>query len=280
MKGTEDLARLRHLFPHLPSHGKTSSMLRLFTAFLALFVLAQPACAATAPTVLAAASLQEALNEAADSFARQRHPRPVLAFAASSALARQVQAGAPADMFVSADEQWMDALAAKRLIVSASRRNLAGNALVLIEPANGRTRLVITRGFPLARALGPGRLALADPAAVPAGIYAKAALTNLGVWPSVAGRIAAAENVRAALALVERAQVSLGVVYATDAMASGKVRVVSRFPSDSHPRIVYPVALIAPINERIANPEAELFRRFLLGREGQAILRRHGFGPA
>ena len=255
-------------------------MLRLLTAFLALLTVTQPALAATAPTVLAAASLQEALTETADAFARARHPRPVLAFAASSALARQVQAGAPADMFVSADEQWMDALASKRLIVAASRRDLASNALVLIEPASARMRLVIARGFALARALGSGRLALADPAAVPAGIYARAALTSLGVWPSVAGRVAAAENVRAAMALVERGQAPLGVVYATDAMASAKVRVVARFPASSHPRIAYPVALIAPINGRVANPEAELFRRFLLGRDGQAILRRHGFGPA
>lgn len=255
-------------------------MFRLLTAFLALLTLIQPARAATAPTVLAAASLQEALTEAVDAFARQRHPRPVLAFAASSALARQVQAGAPADMFVSADEQWMDALAAKGLIVAASRRDLASNALVLIESAAGRTRMAIAHGFPLARALGNGRLALADPAAVPAGLYAKAALTSLGVWPAVAGRIAAAENVRAAMALVERGQAPLGVVYATDALASAKVRVVGRFPAGSHPRIAYPVALIAPINGRVANPEAEAFRRFLLGREGQAILRRHGFGPA
>ena len=258
-------------------------MLRLLTAFLTLvaLALAQPAQAAQAPTVLAAASLQEALTEAADAFVRQQHPRPVLAFAASSALARQIEAGAPADLFVSADEQWMDALAAKRLIVAASRRVLVTNALVLIEPAAGHTRLAIARGFPLARALGAnGRLALADPAAVPAGLYAKAALTNLGVWPSVMRRIAAAENVRAALALVERGQAPLGVVYATDALASAKVRVIARFPSASHPRIVYPVALIAPINGRVANPEAEAFRRFLLGREGAAILRRHGFGPA
>lgn len=258
-------------------------MLRLLTAFLTLVALAfaQPAQAAQAPTVLAAASLQEALTEAADAFVRQHHPRPVLAFAASSALARQIEAGAPADLFVSADEQWMDALAAKRLIVAASRRVLVTNALVLIEPAAGHTRLAIARGFPLARALGAnGRLALADPAAVPAGIYAKAALTSLGVWPSVMRRIAAAENVRAALALVERGQAPLGVVYATDALASVKVRVIARFPSASHPRIAYPVALIAPINGRVPNPEAELFRRFLLGREGAAILRRHGFGPA
>ena len=255
-------------------------MLRLVTALFALLALTPPALAATAPTVLAAASLQEALTEAADTFARQGHPRPVLAFAASSALARQVEAGAPADLFVSADEQWMDVLAAKRRIVAASRRDLASNALVLIEPTAGHTRLAIARGFPLARALGGGRLALADPASVPAGIYAKAALTNLGVWPSVAGRIAAAENVRATMALVERGQAPLGVVYATDALASAKVRVIARFPSVSHPRIAYPVALVAPINGRVANPEGEAFQRFLLGPAGAAILRRRGFGPA
>lgn len=260
-------------------------MIRLLTALFAILALTLPARAANPltvpPTVLAAASLQEALTEAADAFARAHHPRPVLAFAASSALARQVEAGAPADLFVSADEEWMAALAAKGRIVPQSRRDLASNALVLIEPAAGHTRLEVARGFALARALGAnGRLALADPAAVPAGKYAKAALTGLGVWPTVAGRIAAAENVRAALALVERGQAPLGVVYATDALASAKVRVVARFPAGSFPRIAYPLALIAPINGRVANPEAEQFRRFLLGREGQAILRRHGFGPA
>ena len=278
------LARRRpftNCFAFARRHSKTAPMLRLLTALIALLALTPPAHATTASTVLAAASLQEALSEAADAFSRQGHPRPVLAFAASSALARQVQAGAPADMFVSADEEWMDALTSKSLIVAASRRDLATNALVLIEPAAGHTRLAIARGFPLVRALGPnGRLALADPAAVPAGKYAKAALTGLGVWPSVMGRIAAAENVRAAMALVERGQAPLGVVYATDALASAKVRVVARFPASSHPRIAYPVALIAPINGRVANPEAEAFRRFLLGREGAAILRRRGFGPA
>lgn len=256
-------------------------MPRLLIAFLTLLTLAAASAhAASPPTVLAAASLQEALTEAADAFARQRHPRPVLAFAASSALARQVEAGAPADLFVSADEEWMDALAAKGRIVPQSRRNLASGTLVLVEPASGRTRLAIARGFPLARALGTGRLALADPASVPAGKYAKAALTALGAWPSVQGRIAAAENVRAALALVERGQAPLGIVYRTDALASGKVRVVGVFPAGSHPPIRYPVALVAPINGRQMNPEAEAFRRFLLGPQGRAILARRGFGPA
>lgn len=257
-------------------------MIRVLISIVALLSLASvPAIGASPPTVIAASSLQEALTEAADAFARQRHPRPVLAFAASSALARQVEAGAPADLFVSADEEWMDVLAARARIVPQSRRNLASNALVLVELSRGRTRLAIERGFPLARALGwNGRLALADPASVPAGKYARAALTALGVWPSIQNRIAASENVRAALALVERGQAPLGIVYRTDALASGKVRVVGTFPPASHPRILYPLALIAPINGRAMNPEAEAFRRFLLGPQGRAILARRGFGPA
>lgn len=229
-----------------------------------------------APVVLAAASLQECLTAAADAWARQGHSRPVLSFAASSALARQIEAGAPADLFVSADEEWMDYLAARRLLAPGSRTNVATNRLVVVAPAASPLRLEVRPGFPLARALGTGRLATADPATVPAGKYGRAALTRLGVWNQVEGRVANAENVRAALALVARGEAPLGIVYATDAQAAPAVRIVALFPAQSHPPIIYPVARMA----RSGNAEAEGFRHFLLSVQGRAIFRRFGFGPA
>lgn len=252
-------------------------MLRAFRFLLAALLLLAPSLAQAAPrapVVLAAASLQEAMNDAADAFARTGHPRPVVSFAGSSALARQIEAGAPADLFVSADEGWMDALAAKHLIRPETRTDLLYNTLVLIEPAGGRTQLAITRGFPLSRALGAGRLALANPLGVPAGMYAQAVLTNLGVWNSVRDKIAIGENVRAALALVERGQARMGIVYATDALASNRVRVIGRFPARSHPLIAYPVAQLARSN----NPEARAFLTFLTSPAGKAVFRRRGFG--
>lgn len=228
-----------------------------------------------APLVLAAASLQEALNEAASAWAAQRHPRPVLSFAGSSALARQIEAGAPADLFISADEEWMNHVAAKGLIRPASRVPFMSNRLVLVAPVSSAARLAIGPRFPLARALGAGRLAMADPDSVPAGRYGKAALARLGVWPAVAGKVARAENVRAALALVERGEAPFGIVYATDARASAKVRVVGVFPANSHPLISYPLATL----RRSTNPDSEAFRRFLISRPGKAIFARHGFVP-
>jgi len=242
-----------------------------------LLTLAAPAPAGAqgrGPVVLAAASLQESLSAAADAWARHGHPRPVLSFAASSALARQVEAGAPADLFLSADEEWMNYLEQRRLLRPGSRVALLDNALVLVAPATSRVRLTVRPGFPLARALGPGRLAMADPASVPAGKYGREALMALGAWKSVESRVARAENVRAALALVARGEAPLGVVYATDALASPAVRVVGTFPPASHAPIVYPLAALA----RTATPEGEGFRRFLMGPEARAIFRRFGFG--
>jgi len=251
--------------------------LRLFfLAVLALLAAALPARAqGRGPLVLAAASLQESLRDAADAWADKGHPRPVMSFAASSALARQVAAGAPADLFIPADGQWMDYIAARGLVRAGTRAPLLSNRLVLVAPAGSPTRLTIGRNFPLARALGAGRLAMADPDAVPAGKYAKAALTNLGVWPSVRARIARGENVRAALALVERAEAPLGVVYETDARASRRVRVVGRFPASTHRAIVYPVAILRASTNR----DADAFRRFLMTREGKAVFARRGFAP-
>jgi molybdate transport system substrate-binding protein len=255
--------------------GLTIARRILLSLLLGLASLSVPAEAQNkAPLVLAAASLQESLDEAASAWAARRHPRPPLSFAASSALARQIEAGAPADLFVSADEPWMDSVAAKGLIRPGTRVTFLTNRLVLIARADNRTKLTVARGFALARALGTGRLAMADPDAVPAGKYGKAALTSLGVWPSVASSIAVAENVRAAMAMVERGQAPYGIVYATDALASKEVRIVGSFPANSHPPITYPISLL----KTASTPEAEAFRRFLLSSAGKAIFRRHGFG--
>ncbi len=240
---------------------------------LVLGTVAPGAARARPPLVLAAASLQESLGAAADAWAAKGHERPVIAFAASSALARQILAGAPADLFISADEEWMDHVQKRGLIRASSRARFLSNRLVLIAPANSRMRLKIGRGFPLARAIGTGRLAIADPASVPAGRYAKAALTSLKVWNEVAAKLARAENVRAALALVERGEAPAGIVYATDAKASAKVRVVGVFPASTHPPIHYPVALLSNASSRDAEP----FRRFLISRAGRSIFARHGF---
>lgn len=248
---------------------------RLFAAITLLSAAAGPAAAqAKPPLVLAAASLQESLTAAADRWAAKGHLRPIISFAASSALARQVESGAPADLLVSADEEWMNYLATRKLIRPRSRASFLTNSLVLVAPAASRIRLSIGPRFPLDRALGRGRLAIADPNAVPAGKYGREALGRLGVWPSVARKVASAENVRAALVLVARGEATLGIVYATDARATTGVRVVGTFPASSHAPISYPVATLATSR----NPEAELFRRFLISAEGKAVFRRFGFG--
>lgn len=227
------------------------------------------------PLVLAASSLQESLNAAADGWARKGHPRPVISFASSSALARQIEARAPADLFVSADEDWMGYVAGKGLLRPRTRVSFLTNRLVLIAPATSRVALLIAPRFPLARALGNGgRLAMGDPASVPAGKYGQEALTRLGVWPSVSSRVARAENVRAALALVDRGAAPLGIVYATDARADPGVRVVGVFPVTSHAPISYPVAVLATST----HGDAEAFRRYLISPEGKAVFRRFGFG--
>ncbi|MBK5264915.1 MAG: molybdate ABC transporter substrate-binding protein [Alphaproteobacteria bacterium] len=228
------------------------------------------------PLVLAAASLQESLTAAAAAWVAKGHEKPVLSFAASSALARQIEAGAAADIFISADEFWMDRLAEKGLIRPETRLSFLANRLVLIAPAGMRAKVAIRKGFPLARLLGKGRLAMADPDAVPAGKYGKAALMSLDVWNSVEPRLARAENVRAALALVERGAAPFGIVYATDARASRKVMVIGAFPDDSHPPITYSVALL----KTASSPDAAAFRAFLISRQGRAIFARYGFASA
>ena len=237
--------------------------------FLALFATPAVAQERRAPMVLAASSLQESMTEAADRWARAGHPRPVVSFAASSALARQVQAGALADLFVSADEEWMDVLDRAGLLAAGTRADLVGNRLVVVAPRSWRGRL--TRGN-LGRVLAAGPVAMGDPAAVPAGRYGQAALERLGAWGSVAAHVVRAENVRAALLLVERGAAPFGIVYATDARASAAVRVAGVFPADSHPAIRYPVARL-----KGGRAEAEGFRRWLLSGQGRAVFLRYGF---
>jgi len=250
---------------------------RLFLFSLALLPLAQgeiTVAAPKAPVVLAAASLQESLTEAADVYAKRGHPKPVISFASSSALAKQVEAGAPADLFLSADEPWMDALAAKNLIRKESRKSFLSNRLVLVAPASNPLKIRIAPGFPLAKALGDSRLAMGEPNSVPAGKYGKAALTKLGVWSEVEPKVAGAENVRAALQLVGRGEARAGIVYETDARASKDVVVADVFPESSHPPITYPVAILASSQ----NPEAVSFRAFLLSSAAKAIFHTYGFG--
>jgi molybdate transport system substrate-binding protein len=248
-------------------------MIRVLLAIWAILLTGPALAQARAPIVLAAASLQESMNAAADAWARAGHPRPVVSFAASSALARQVAAGAPADLFLSADREWMDDLDRRGLIAKGTRSDLLGNRLVLVAPAGSSMRVALRPGVDLRRALNGGRLAMADPDAVPAGRYGKAALERLGAWTAVVPSVVRAENVRAALALVERGAAPLGIVYATDAKASAKVRIAGVFPAASHPPILYPIARLAASR----NPEAEGFRRFLTSRAGKAIFVRYGF---
>lgn len=250
--------------------------MKLLAKLAALLAACVPLAAAAqprAPLVLAAASLQESMTAAAAAWAKRGHPRPVISFAASSALARQLIAGAPADLFVSADAEWMDALAARRLTVPVTRADFLGNRLVVVAKADNPVRIPLRPAAALARVLGAGPLAMADPAGVPAGKYGKAALERLGVWTAVSPKVVGAENVRAALALVERGAAPLGIVYLTDARAAPAVRIAGIFPAASHPPIVYPIARLAVSR----NPEAEAFRRFLLSRAGKAIFVRYGF---
>lgn len=255
-----------------------TQMLRLLLRLAAIIsVIAAPATQAApdrrGPLVLAAASMQEAMTVAADNWAARGHTRPVLSFAGSSALARQIKAGSPADLFLSADEAWMTNVEHAGLVARGTRANVAGNRLVLVAPAGRRTTLRIGKGMPIARTLGDARLAMANPDGVPAGKYGKAALIALGVWPSVSNKIARADNVRSALALVERGAAPLGIVYATDARVSKLVRVVGIFPATSHPAIRYPIARLKSSRHKDAEP----FRRFLLSAAGKAILARYGF---
>src|SRR5471032_668016 len=246
----------------------------LLVAALALLPCAASSQPAAGVTVFAAASLTDSLKGIADAYQAKTGSKITLSFGASSTLARQIEQGAAADLFFSADTDWMDYLQKSGLIAQASRKDLLGNQLVLIAATGNALSLKIAPHFDLAGALGDGRLALADPASVPAGKYGKAALTALGVWDSVASRVAPAENVRIALQYVARGEAPLGIVYATDAKVDPIVRVVGIFPDDSHPPIIYPVALT-----KTASQPARDFLAFLEGPEARAIFVKAGFSP-
>lgn len=245
--------------------------------FLALMIalLAAGMARAEAPRIYAAASLAESIGEIADIYARHRHERPVIVLASSSELARQIAAGAPAGVFVSADEDWMNDLAGKGLVVGSSRGDLLTNTLVLVVPAGDARRVTIGYNFDLGGFVGDGRWATGDPGAVPVGRYARQALIKLQSWDRAKAKIAPAADTRAALAFVEKGVAKAGIVYRTDALASSKVAVAGVFPAWSHAPILYPAALVgaAPI-------EAKEFLAFLRSKPARAIFKRHGFGMA
>ena len=223
-------------------------------------------------TVFAAASLTNVLDELGREFTRTTGVPVRFSFASSSILARQIEAGAGADVFFPADQEWMDYLERRSRIEKSSRRNVVGNSLVLIAPRASAVELAIEPGFALVAALGNGRLATGDPDSVPVGRYARAALTSLGVWNDVVDRLVRAEDVRHALMFVARGEAPLGIAYGTDARVDDRVRIVGTFPAGSHPPITYPVALTPR-----AGPDAERFVRFILGSAGRTAFERSGF---
>jgi molybdate transport system substrate-binding protein len=243
-----------------------------------VLVLAAPiAGPAAAPgrdvLVFAAASLKNALDDANAEYQKQTGRKVVVSYAASPTLAKQIEAAAPADVFISADLDWMDYLARRKLIKPETRANFLGNRLVLISPLGAQRDVTVAPGFPLAALLGQGRLAMADPDAVPAGKYGKAALEHLGVWSAVQARLARTDNVRAALALVSRGEAPLGVVYQTDAAADPKVKIVGFFGEDTHPPITYPMAALAASTA----PAAPAYLQFLRSPAARPCFEKQGF---
>lgn len=247
---------------------------RMRVVLACLFALLIGSCAQPAergPVVVAAASLQGALDEVADEWARQGHARPVISYAGSQALARQVEAGAPADVVFLADHDWMDRLASGGFLAPGSRRDVIANRLVIVQPVESpgveRVRL--------ATVLASGRIAMGEPETVPAGRHGKEALQSENLWDEIAGRVVPAENVRAALALAERGEVGAAVVYASDAAASTEVRVAAVLPEFSHRPIRYPAALLASSQ----SAETAGFLNFLSSPAAEPIFARHGFTP-
>jgi molybdate transport system substrate-binding protein len=224
--------------------------------------------------VFGAASLTDVLQEIGAAYTLDTGQQVKFSFASSSALARQIESGARVDAFVSADLEWMDYLQSRNLIDTATRRNAAGNRLVLIAPRDSKIKLKLVPNVRLANALQGGRLATGDPDTVPVGRYARSALTSLGIWNEIANRLVRADNVRSALAFVGRGETPLGIVYETDATADKRVRVVDVFPTDSHLPITYPVATTT-----VARSGAKQFVNYLFGNTAQASFRKYGFQP-
>lgn len=247
-------------------------MIRKALVWSVFFALTLPGFAHAADvTVFAAASLTDVLQRIGAAYTRTTGESVVFSFAGTATLARQIEAGARADIFVSADAEWMDELTTRGLVDATTRRDVFATRLVLIAPADAKTALTIGQRFPLTATLGAnGRLSLADPQSVPAGRYAKAALVSLGVWDEVATRIAVSDNVRTAMSFVARGEAPLGIVYETDARIEPRVKVLGVFPSGSHPPIRYPAAAVR-------GGDGKKFLAFLAGAEARAIAVGAGF---
>lgn len=241
--------------------------------FITALLSVTPAAAQDALTVFAAASLKNALDDVNADFTKATGIKVTASYAASSALARQIEAGAPADLFISADLKWMDYVAEKKLIKTDTRFNLLGNRLVLIAGANSKISTVeIAAGFDIAKLAGDGRIAVADTKAVPAGLYAKAALEKLGSWKAAEPKLAQSENVRATLAFVARGETPIGIVYETDAKVEPKVKIVGVFPEKSHEPVTYPVAATA-----VAKGATTKYVNFLRTNAAKAAFEKYGF---
>lgn len=246
----------------------------LFSAFIVLVAAFSPATAEDRTiTVFAAASMKNALDDVDAAYTARTGIRITASYAASSVLAKQIEQGAPADVFVSADTDWMDYAASKKTINEPTRINLLGNSIVLIAPKDSEiNNVTIAQGFDLAKLAGDGRIATGDVKSVPVGKYAKAALEKLGAWQAAESKFAMAESVRAALTLVARGEAVLGIVYSTDAKVEPGVKVVGTFPADSHPAIIYPVAATMT-----AKPETNAYLAFLRTSAAKTILEKYGF---
>jgi molybdate transport system substrate-binding protein len=253
-------------------------MVRLAAIFVALAILwgssASPAPAQDKSiTVFAAASMKNALDDIDSAFTAKTGIKVIASYAASSVLAKQIEQGAPADIFMSADTDWMDYVANRKAVNDTTRINLLGNSIVLIAPKDsGLNQVAIGPGFDLAKLAGSGRIATGDVSAVPVGKYARAALEKLGAWQAAEPKFAMAESVRAALTLVARGEAALGIVYATDARIEPGVKIIGTFPGDSHPPIIYPVAATTT-----AKPEASSYLSFLRSSAAKAIFESYGF---
>ena len=241
--------------------------------WLALSIGVAPAHAAEKVTIFAAASLKNALDEVMAAWQKETGKEATASYAASSALAKQIESGAPADIFISADTDWMDYVAKKNLIKADTRHNLLGNRIVLVASKDKADPVEIKKGFDLAKLLGDGRLAMGAVDSVPAGKYGKAALESLGVWSSVESKVVGAESVRAALLLVSRGEAPYGIVYQTDAAADKEVKIVGAFPDDSHPPIIYPIAALAESK----NADASSLLEFIQSDKAAEFFTKQGF---
>lgn len=259
-------------------HIQRRQWIKLATAAVSAFwlgaaTLSTPAAAADKVTVFAAASLKNALDDVNAAWQKGTGKETATSYAASSALAKQMENGAPADIFISADLDWMDYVAKKNLIKSDSRSNLLGNAIVLVAAKDKAKPVEIKEGFDLDGLLGDGKLAMGEVKSVPAGKYGKAALEALKVWPSVESKVAGAESVRAALALVSRGEAPYGIVYQTDAAADPQIAIVGTFPENSHPPIIYPIAITADSK----NPDAAAYLDFVKSDKAAPFFEKQGF---